>query len=191
MDVTDSLVSIALILLVVRQLRGRRLTLLSLLWPVLLVAWAGVEYLGAVPPYAPDRALVAGLCALGAALGVTCGLLTRVEARAGVVVARASWLAALAWIAGMGGRLAFGLLALHGGARIIGDATARLDLHAAGTWSTALVTMALAEVLARTGVLAVRHRIVARGVARQRHAGRVAHPAVARTAPADDGGPEG
>lgn len=190
MDVSDALVSIALILLVVRQLRGRRLTLLSLMWPVLLVAWAGVEYFGAVPPYASDRALVAGLGALGAALGVTCGLLTRVEARAGVVVARASWLAAAAWIAGMAGRLAFGLLALHGGARIIADASVRLDLHAAGTWSTALITMALAEVVARTGVLVARHRAVTRRIATERQHGR-SELAAARTASADDGGPEG
>lgn len=190
MDVTDALVSVALILLVVRQLRGRRLTLLSLAWPVLLVAWAGVEYLGAVPPYASDRALVAGLGALGAALGVTCGLLTRVESRAGVVVARASWLAAAAWIAGMGGRLAFGLLALHGGERIIAHASVRLDLHAAGTWSTALITMALAEVAARTGVLVTRHRAVTRRIAAEPHDGRSA-TAVARTTPPDDGGPEG
>jgi hypothetical protein len=167
-DVTDALVSIALMLLVVRQLRGRRLTLLSLLWPVLLVAWAGVEYLGAVPPYVSDRALVAGLGVLGAGLGLACGWLTRVEARAGVVVARASWLAAGAWVSGMGGRLAFGLLALHGGERIIADASVRLDLHAASTWSTGLITMALAEVLARTGVLAARHRAVTRRIAAER-----------------------
>jgi len=187
MDVTDAVVSIALILLVIRQLRGRRLTLLSLLWPVLLVAWAGVEYLGAVPPYASDRALVALLGAMGAALGVTCGVLTRVEARAGVVVARASWSAAAAWVAGMGGRLAFGLLALHGGERIIADASVRLDLHAAATWSTALITMALAEVVARTAVLAVRHRVVTRRIAADRNP----PLAIRLTAPANDGGPEG
>ncbi|MFT2712849.1 DUF1453 domain-containing protein [Clavibacter sp. Sh2126] len=190
MDVSDALVSVALILLVVRQLRGRRLTLLSLLWPVLLVTWAGVEYLGAVAPFASDHAFVAGLGALGATLGVACGLLTRVEARAGVVVARASWLAAAAWIAGMGGRLAFGLIALHGGGRIIAEASVRLDLHAAGTWSTALITMALAEVVARTAVLAARHRTITRRIAGERGDGRRASAAALAT-PADDGGPEG
>jgi hypothetical protein len=187
MDVMDALVSIALMLLVVRQLRGRRLTLLSLLWPVLLVAWAGVEYLGAVPPDASDRALVAGLGVLGAGLGLSCGFLTRVEARAGVVVARASWLAASTWIAGMGGRLAFGLLALHGGERIIADASVRLHLHAAGTWSTGLITMALAEVVARTAVLAVRHGVVTRRIAADRNP----TLAIRSTACANDGGPEG
>lgn len=165
MGFTETAVSIALILLVVRQLRGRRLTLLSLLWPVLLVAWAGLEYLGAVAPSSSDRALVVGLGVLGAVLGLACGCLTRVEARDGVVDARATRLAAAAWVAGMAGRLVFGLLALHGGERIIAAASVRLGLHAAGTWPTALITMALAEVAARTVVLAARHRVVARRIA--------------------------
>ena len=187
MDVTDALVSLALILLVVRQLRGRPLTLLSLLWPVALVGWAGIEYLGAVPPYASDRLLVVGLGVLGVALGLACGGLTSVEERAGVVVARASWAAAVAWVAGMGGRLAFGLLALHGGERIIADASVRLDLHAAGTWSTALITMALAEVVARTAVLAARHRVVTHRIASER----IPPLAISSPAPGDGRGPEG
>jgi hypothetical protein len=185
---TDWLVSVALILLVIRQLRGRRLSLLSLLWPVALVAWAGVEYLGAVAPYASDRLLVGGLGAVGVGLGLACGFLTHVHARDGIVVARASWLAAVTWILGMAGRLAFGLVALNGGEALIADLSIRLDLHAIDTWPTALITMALAEVIARTCVLFVKHRAVTRLIEEGRAHGRIA--ALAEdTRPRTAGGP--
>ena len=54
MDLTEWIISVALILVVVRQIRGRKLTLIGLLWPVPLVAWGAINYLGGVPAYAAD-----------------------------------------------------------------------------------------------------------------------------------------
>ena len=67
MDLTEWIISVALILVVVRQIRGRKLTLIGLLWPVPLVAWGAINYLGGVPAYAADWTFVAVDCAAGMA----------------------------------------------------------------------------------------------------------------------------
>jgi hypothetical protein len=157
----DWIVPLALILLVLRQVRGRRLSVTGLLWPVALVAWAGYTYLGQVPDHRSDWAFVVVLSVIGLALGAGCGLLTNVYVRETVVMARARGTAAALWVVGMGSRLAFGIAVLYsGGAALVSRLSGRLSLHASSTWATALVVMALAEVVARTAVLALKHRRV-------------------------------
>ena len=80
MHFSDWMVSLLLVLLVVRQVRGRRLSVAGLLWPVALVGWAGYEYLGDVPRHRSDWVFVVMLAAVGLALGIGCGLLTSVYA---------------------------------------------------------------------------------------------------------------
>lgn len=160
MGFRDWVVSLALILLVVRQVRGRRLSVVGLLWPVALVGWAGWTYLGQVPDHQSDWTFVVVLSGVGLALGTGCGLLTSVYARDAVVMARASGTAAALWVAGMASRLAFGFAVLHGGAALVSRLSERLGLHAVSTWATAFIVMALAEVVARTAVLAFKHRRV-------------------------------
>lgn len=156
----DWVVSLALILLVVRQIRGRRLTVAGLLWPVALVGWAGYTYLSQVPDHRSDRTFVVVLAMIGLALGAACALLTSVYARETVVMARASGTAAALWVVGMASRLAFGIAVLHGGAVLVSRLNGQLGLHAFSTWATALIVMALAEVVARTAVLALKYRRV-------------------------------
>ncbi|MBF6329425.1 DUF1453 domain-containing protein [Nocardia transvalensis] len=155
---TEWLISLALILLVLRQIRGKKLTVTGLLWPVGLVVWAGFEYLGDFPSYRSDWLFAIALAVLGTALGTACGLYTSVYTREGVVMAKAGATAAALWIIGMSGRLAFGLFALHGGAQTIAEWSTRLDLHSESTWPTALILMALCEVIARTAVLYIKFR---------------------------------
>lgn len=162
MHLSDWVISLVLLLLVVRQIRGRRLSVTGLLWPLALVSWAGYEYLANVPSHRSDWTLVVVLAAVGLALGIGCGLLTSVYARDKVVMARASGAAAALWFVGMGGRLIFGIAALHGGGPAIAHLSRRLDLHGAATWSTALLLMALGEVVSRTVVLVVKYRHVPR-----------------------------
>lgn len=164
MDLTEWLISVALILVVVRQIRGRKVTLIGLFWPVPLVVWGAMTYVGGVPAYAADWTFVGADCAAGLALGVGCGLLTEVYLDGGVVTARARWLAAALWIVGMSSRLAFGLFASNGGAAQIGELSEKLGIHSANTWASGLIAMALAEVVARSAVLFLRanrlHRTV-------------------------------
>ncbi len=49
MNWTDIAISLGLIILVLRQIRGRQLSVASLLWPVGLVLWAAFDYLGRFP----------------------------------------------------------------------------------------------------------------------------------------------
>ena len=159
---TDWGISLGLIILVLRQIRGKPLTLISLLWPVGLVVWAGFEYLGAVPGFRSDWTFTLCLAAVGVALGLGCGFLTRVYHDDQKVIAKATAFAAALWIIGMGSRLAFGLVALNGGAEAIGRLSEQLDLHSQNTWPTALILMALCEVISRTTVLHNRYRTAAR-----------------------------
>lgn len=162
MDWTDWAISLGLIILILRQIRGKQLRPASLLWPVGLVARAACEYLGAIPGYGSDRLFAFGLAVLGLCLGLGCGLLTTVYRDDDKVMARACPAAAALWIVGMSSRLAFGIVALHGGARAIGRLSEHLGLHSENTWPTALILMALCEMLSRTALLLYRHRRAAR-----------------------------
>lgn len=155
---TDWAIPLGLIALVLRQIRGKKLTVAGLLWPVALVAWAGFEYLGDFPAYTSDWIFALCLAAVGLGLGLGCGALTRVHHDGEKVVARATVPTAALWITGMAGRLAFGIIALNGGAEAIGRLSEKLSLHSENTWPTALILMALCEVLSRTGLLLLKYR---------------------------------
>jgi hypothetical protein len=159
---TDWAISIGLIILVLRQIRGKPVTLTGLFWPVGLVVWAGFEYLGDFPGYASDWIFAACLSTVGLLLGLGCGVLTQVYPSEGKVMAKATIPAAALWIFGMSGRLAFGVAALNGWTEPIIWVSEKLDLHSEGTWPTALITMSLCEVSSRTAVLLAKYRMVSR-----------------------------
>jgi hypothetical protein len=93
----------------------------------------------------------------GTVLGVVCGLLTKViENRKGILIAKATSLAAAFWIIGTGLRVVFALYATHGGGAAIERFSVQHHLTNMNVWVCALLLMALAEVLGRTIVLAVR-----------------------------------
>ena len=153
MTTVDILISCALILLVLRQVRGRKLTVLSLIWPILLVIWAALEYVTGFPSQNNGWLLMTGCIITGLSLGVACGVTTAVYVHNHQVYARAGIWAVFFWIVGMSGRLIFGLYAEHGGAeqiyRFSLDCSIPMD-----AWASALIMMALCEVMSRTFVLA-------------------------------------
>lgn len=156
MSIEDFLISGLLCLSIVRQLRGRRLTWVSLAWPIGLVGYAAVRYLRTVPATGPDLAFVGALATLGLAIGVSCGLLSRVWAEGTVVMTRATGLAAGLWVAGIGSRIAIGLWAEHGGAASLAAISAHLGVTSFAAWSSGLLLMSLAEVAGRTASLVPR-----------------------------------
>ena len=92
--------------------------------------------------------------------GTGSGLATRVRADGGAhALARAGVISAGLWLLGMGFRMGFQLYASHGGQ----DAVARFSLAhhitSSAAWTAALLIMALAEVVSRTAVLAIRDRL--------------------------------
>jgi hypothetical protein len=160
MTTTDYLLSAALVLVILRQVRGRRLAGAGLYLPLAIAGYAAFEYLHGIPTAGNDLTLVAACLMTGLTLGVLCGLATLVyRGSDGAAYARATAIAVLLWIAGISGRLAFAYYAEHGGGRSV----AEFSMHHALTprvWPAALILMALAEVASRTVVLVVRSRRV-------------------------------
>ena len=153
MTLIDILVSCALMMLVLRQIRGRKLTIFSLIWPILLVGWAVIEYMTGFPLHNNGWILIIGCITLGLILGVACGITTAVYTQNRQIYARAGGWAVVFWLVGMSGRLVFSLYAEHGGAeqiyRFSLDCSIPID-----AWTSALIMMALCEVMSRTFVLA-------------------------------------
>jgi hypothetical protein len=156
MTTSDYIIDIALIALVILQVRGRRLTTRNLLLPVGLVIWVAATYLHGVPTAGNDLPLVAMGAGAGTALGVGCGLFTRVRSGPSGIVAKAGVAAAVLWVVGVGTRFAFQLYATHGGGSAIAHFSTQHDITSAQAWVAALILMAMGEALARTAVIAYR-----------------------------------
>jgi hypothetical protein len=159
MPTTDYIVNGLLIALVIRQILGKKLTAFGLIWPVGVVVWAGYSYLHGIPTAGNDVVLVMTGITVGATLGVLCGAYTHLHPQAnGTFLAKAGFVAAALWIVGVGSRLAFELYATHGGGASIAHFSANHSITSTEAWTSALILMAFAEVLSRTGVLAWRAR---------------------------------
>jgi hypothetical protein len=157
MTITDYILDIALIAIVVLQVRGRRLTPRSMLLPLGIVAWVVSHYLHGIPTAGNDLVLVAACTALGALLGAGSALFTSVRRDGdGFPVAKAGFVAGALWVAGVGARFAFQLYATHGGGAALGRFSAAHDITSGEAWVAALILMAMAEVVSRTAVLAWR-----------------------------------
>lgn len=161
MTTTDYIIAAILVLLVIPQVRGVRLTLRSLALPIVAVAAAAAYYLKSVPTQGNDVVLdVLGLAA-GLILGIGCGLTTRLfRDREGFMVAKAGLVAALLWIVGMASRTGFEYAATHNGEHAIADFSRSNSITGADAWTAALLLMALAQVLARTATIRIRARMI-------------------------------
>lgn len=159
MTFSDYLLNGALIALVLLQVRGRRLSIRTLLLPLGIVTWAATQYLHGVPTAGNDLALESAGVTAGLALGVGCGLATSLFRRDdGVAMARAGLLAASLWVLGVGARVAFSLYATHGGGGAIERFSASHHITSTQAWVTTLILMALVEVVSRNAVLFLRMR---------------------------------
>lgn len=157
MTATDYIFSAVFILLIFRQIRGRPLTAKSLLLPVVIVAVAADRYLHGFPTGGNDLPLVVLCAAIGLLLGLVSAMVTSVHARPdGTPVARAGPFAVLLWIVGTGSRLAFALYATNGGGPTIARLTRTYHVDSRTAITTALILMAMAEVVGRYGLLALR-----------------------------------
>lgn len=157
MTATDYLLNGVLVALVIRQVRGRRLTPKQFVWPLAIVAWAAFHYLHGIPTAGNDLVLAIGGALLGIALGTGAGYFTSITPdENGVPIAKASGIAAALWVLGVGSRMAFSLYAEHGGGPAIGRFSAAHNITSGEAWVAALILMSFGEVLARSVFLAVR-----------------------------------
>jgi hypothetical protein len=152
MTTTDYLIDSALILLVVLQIKERPLTVRQLLRPLVIVSIAVVSYLHGIPTAGNDLVLAGAVTLLGAVIGIASGQ-TVIMRRGSAGEARAR----SGWVSGM----AFLVWISHGGSATIVSFSAQHSITSGEAWTVALLGMAVAEVVGRTAVLAIRSRRIA------------------------------
>ncbi|MGW2960669.1 hypothetical protein ACWDGI_19575 [Streptomyces sp. NPDC001220] len=157
MTISDWIIDVALILVVIRQLREERLTAFRLLLPLGLITWVATSYLHDIPTAGNDLSLIAAFAGIGIACGVAGGLLTRVRFADGHVRVKATLGAAALWVLSMGFRLGFAIWTSHpSGETRTAHFSATHDITGGQAWVAALVLMAVSEVVIRLGVIVVR-----------------------------------
>ncbi|MGA2528015.1 MAG: hypothetical protein ABSG36_02495 [Acidimicrobiales bacterium] len=158
MSLTDYVIDILLVALVLRQVVARMLTARSVLFPLVLLAFAGSQYLTGFPTAGNDVLMDVVLVVVGAAFGAVSGMSTKVwrDESAGIW-AKAGVIAASAWVLGMGIRLGFDIWAhTSSGEASLVRFSLRHSITAADAYSTAFVLMAFAQVVVRVGILQYR-----------------------------------
>lgn len=162
MTTTDYLIDSALILLVVLQIKERPLTVRQLLRPLVIVSIAVVSYLHGIPTAGNDLVLAGAVTLLGAVIGIASGQTVIMRrGSAGEARARSGWVSGFFWVLGMGSRMAFLVWISHGGSATIVSFSAQHSITSGEAWTVALLGMAVAEVVGRTAVLAIRSRRIA------------------------------
>jgi hypothetical protein len=165
MTTTDYLINAALVLLIVRQVRERRVDLRSLILPAVLVYTIAGSYLHSIPTAGNDLVLIAVLASLGAMLGFASAATTIMRVGDdGVALARVGWVAAGLWVAGLGARIGFVFASEHGASTAISHFSAANAITGANAWTAALVLMAVCEVVVRLVTMQLRaHRLKSAG----------------------------
>jgi hypothetical protein len=157
MSITDYLIDSALVLLVLLQIKERKLTVTTLVRPLIIVGVAVVNYLHGIPTGGNDLVLVAALGTLGLLIGVASGQTVLMRSGPdGDVLARSGWASGFFWVLGMGSRFAFLIWVTHGGAATIGQFSASHSITSSEAWTVALLAMVVFEVCGRSLVQAVR-----------------------------------
>ena len=158
MTTTEYALNVALVALVLLQIRGITITKAALLFPVVMTTWIATSLLGAIPSAGNDLVLEVGGALAGATLGALAGLATGVTRRGAAAVAKAGAVAAVLWVAGIGARVGFSLWVGHGGAATIRGFSVAHHITGGPAWGTAFILMAITEVVTRTGVIFVKAR---------------------------------
>ncbi len=157
MTFTDYLIDSALVLLVLLQIKERKLTTKAIVRPLVIVGIAVTNYLHGIPTAGNDLVLVVVLALLGLLIGIASGqaVLMR-RGPDGDVLARSGWASAFFWVLGMGSRFAFLIWVNNGGAATIGHFSATHSITSGEAWTVALLAMAVFEVCGRSLMQAVR-----------------------------------
>ena len=153
MTTTEYALNIALVGLVLLQIRGIKVTKVALLFPVLMTVWIATSLLKTIPSAGNDLLLECGGALAGATLGLCAGLATGVYRHGTTAIAKAGPLAALLWVLGIGARVAFSLWVGHGGGSTIRDISIHFHITGGPAWGTAFILMAVTEVVTRSGVI--------------------------------------
>jgi hypothetical protein len=159
MTFSDYLIDSALVLLVLFQIKEQRLTVRSIVRPLVIAGIAVASYLHGIPSAGNDLVLLAVLATAGLAIGAASGatvLMRRDEEDE--VKARAGWASAVFWVLGMGSRFAFLIWIHNGGSVTIGRFSVEHSITGAQAWTAGLLAMVVFEVCGRALVQAVRRQ---------------------------------
>jgi hypothetical protein len=166
MTASEWITDIALLLVVLRQIRESRLDVRSFLIPLGIIGFVAHQWLTDVPTAGNDLVLILTLVAVGATLGVTGGIFTRIRMVGGHLMIKAGLVSAALWVLGMGARLGFQLYSENGGAAAIGRFSLAHDITSEQAWVAAFILMALTEVVTRLATIALRGQLVSHQGAR-------------------------
>jgi len=148
------IIDLALIALVLVQIRARPLSPRFVLMPLILLIWAVSSYYKHATFNSHDVLLVVVFGLVGVALGVVSGSFTKVWAKEGRILVQAGVVAATAWVLGMGFRFFFALWSTSGaGGRIITSFSISNNITSEQIWVDALLLMAICQVAVRVGVV--------------------------------------
>lgn len=164
MTAFDYAIDIALIAIVLLQIKEAPVTLRGLLRPLVLISISVAHYLTSIPTAGNDLVLELALLGTGASIGVASGLVAHMRRSAdGDALVRAGWASAAFWVLGMGARMAFTYAMTHGWRAPV--ATFSVDHHITSeqAWVAALLLMAVAEAVGRIAVIQTRARRIRRG----------------------------
>jgi hypothetical protein len=135
MNTFDYILDSALVLIVILQLKERKMTLRQLVRPVVILAIAVANYLHGFPSQGNDLELIGAFAVIGAASGPE---------------------SAFFWVLGMGSRFAFIYWITHTGGATIARWSVHHSISGSNTWTVALLGMAAFEVLSRTAIMGYR-----------------------------------
>ena len=158
MTTTEYLLNLALVGLVVLQIRGIKVTKAALVFPLVMTFWIATSLLKSIPTAGNDLVLEIGGGLAGAALGALAAVATSVTRTGQTATAKAGAVAALLWVAGIGARVGFSLWVSNGGAGTVRDFSIAHHITGGPAWGTAFILMALAEVSTRTAVIYLKTR---------------------------------
>src|SRR5690348_5233399 len=102
MTTTDYLIDSALVLLVLLQIKERKLTMQSIIRPIVIVGIAVANYFHNIPTAGNDLVLITILALTGLTIGTSSALTVHLRRDDnGDVLARAGWASAFFWVLGM------------------------------------------------------------------------------------------
>jgi hypothetical protein len=159
MNFFDYILDSALVLIVLLQLRERRMSMRPLVRPIVILAIVVVNYLHGFPTQGNDLELTGAFALIGGTIGVLSGitvLMRRTDD--GTILFRSGPTSAFFWVLGMGSRFGFVYWITHSGADSIAHFSVNHSISGGQAWTVALLAMAIFEVLTRTAIIALRWR---------------------------------
>jgi hypothetical protein len=166
MSTSTYLLDSALILIVLLQIKERKMTMRTLIRPLVILGAAVAIYFSTLPTQGNDLLLILAVSGIGAIIGIASGLTAIMRNRDGEVTLRTGWLSGFFWVLGMGGRFAFAYWSTHGGISALSTFSAHHQITSGQAWTDALLGMAVLEVALRTAIVGYRWKVLENPVRR-------------------------